>query len=109
MTAADFDIFRAKLGLNVKNFGKNSHKMQKVRCFLRFNVINYLLWFVVSKGIFPMIYKFPVTIPQLSGNAKRMLYVYTPKGYERNYRKRYPVLYMFDGHNMFYDKDAVWA
>ena len=56
-----------------------------------------------------MIYKFPVTIPQLSGNEPRMLYVYTPKGYERNRRKRYPVLYLFDGHNMFYDKDAAYG
>ncbi|MBQ5672015.1 MAG: alpha/beta hydrolase, partial [Oscillospiraceae bacterium] len=56
-----------------------------------------------------MIYKFPVTIPQLSGNEQRMLYVYTPKGYERNRRKRYPVLYLFDGHNVFYDKDAAYG
>ena len=56
-----------------------------------------------------MIYKFPVTVPQLTGNEPRMLYVYTPKGYERNRRKRYPVLYLFDGHNMFYDKDAAYG
>lgn len=56
-----------------------------------------------------MIYKFPITIPQLSGDDQRMLYVYTPKGYERNRRKRYPVLYLFDGHNMFYDKDAAYG
>ena len=56
-----------------------------------------------------MIYKWPITIPQLSGDATRMLYVYTPKGYERNKRKKYPVLYMFDGHNMFFDTDAAYG
>lgn len=56
-----------------------------------------------------MIYKWPITIPQLSGDTTRMLYVYTPKGYERNRRKKYPVLYMFDGHNVFYDKDAAYG
>ena len=56
-----------------------------------------------------MIYKFPVTIPKLTGNEPRTLYVYTPKGYERNRRKKYPVLYLFDGHNMFYDKDAAYG
>lgn len=56
-----------------------------------------------------MIYEFPITIPPLSGDAQRLLYVYTPKGYERNRRKRYPVLYMFDGHNMFYDEDAAYG
>ncbi len=56
-----------------------------------------------------MIYKFPITIPQLSGNEPRMLYVYTPKGYERSPRRRYPVLYMFDGHNVFFDKDAAYG
>ncbi len=56
-----------------------------------------------------MIYKWPITIPLLSGETTRMLYVYTPKGYERNKRKRYPVLYMFDGHNVFWDKDAAYG
>lgn len=56
-----------------------------------------------------MIYKWPITIPQLSGETTRMLYVYTPKGYERNRRKKYPVLYMFDGHNIFWDKDAAYG
>jgi predicted alpha/beta superfamily hydrolase len=32
--------------------------------------------------------------------------VYTPPGYEENYRKRYPVLYMQDGKNLFFPDEA---
>ena len=56
-----------------------------------------------------MIYKSTVTIPELSGSEPRNLYVYTPKGYEYNRHRRYPVLYLFDGHNVFYDKDAAYG
>lgn len=56
-----------------------------------------------------MIHKSTITIPPLSGEEPRSLYVYTPKGYERNRHRRYPVLYLFDGHNIFYDKDAAYG
>lgn len=56
-----------------------------------------------------MIKKFRVTIPELSGNTKRRAYVYVPNEAKRNPDKRYPVLYMFDGHNVFYDSDATYG
>ena len=39
-----------------------------------------------------------IQIPTLPTQKPRRLYIYTPKGYEGSDR-RYPVLYMFDGHN----------
>ena len=42
-----------------------------------------------------------IQIPTLPTQKPRRLYIYTPKGYEQN-DGRYPVLYMFDGHNVFY-------
>lgn len=38
----------------------------------------------------------------------RMLHVYLPEDYE-NETRHYPVLYMFDGHNLFYDEDATFG
>jgi predicted alpha/beta superfamily hydrolase len=49
-----------------------------------------------------------ICIPELSGDLLRKVYIYTPESYETNERK-YPVLYMFDGHNVFYDKDATFG
>ena len=49
-----------------------------------------------------------VEIPGLPASRKRRMYVYTPKDYEKSDR-RYPVLYMFDGHNVFYDKHATYG
>ncbi|MCB6314258.1 alpha/beta hydrolase-fold protein, partial [Gordonibacter pamelaeae] len=37
-----------------------------------------------------------------------MLHIYLPQDYEQG-NKRYPVLYMFDGHNLFYDEDATFG
>ena len=56
-----------------------------------------------------MIKKFKVTIPELSGNVRRRAYVYIPNEAKRNPDKRYPVLYMFDGHNVFFDSDATYG
>ena len=56
-----------------------------------------------------MVKKWEITIPELSGEAPRRLYVYLPAGYEKNKDKRYPVLYMFDGHNVFFDSDATYG
>ena len=50
-----------------------------------------------------MVKKWDVTIPQLSGDAKRTAYIYLPKSYETETDRRYPVMYMFDGHNVFFD------
>ena len=49
-----------------------------------------------------------VEIPGLPASRERRMYVYTPKDYEKSDR-RYPVLYMFDGHNVFYDKHATYG
>ena len=54
-----------------------------------------------------MVTKFDVKIPELSGDKKRRAYVYLPANYGSG--KKYPVLYMFDGHNLFYDKDATYG
>ena len=49
---------------------------------------------------------FNVTIPQLTGEEERAAYIYVPEGEPG---KRYPVLYMFDGHNLFFDKTASFG
>ena len=49
-----------------------------------------------------------IQIPELPTKQKRRLYVYLPHDYYRSDR-RYPVLYMFDGHNVFYDDHATYG
>lgn len=56
-----------------------------------------------------MVYKWDVTIPQLSGRTPRKAYLYLPDDYGENPERRYPVLYMFDGHNVFFDSDATYG
>ena len=56
-----------------------------------------------------MIKKWLVTIPQLSGDAQRSVYLYLPESYAKKPEKRYPVMYMFDGHNVFFDSDATYG
>ncbi len=56
-----------------------------------------------------MVEVFDVEIPTLSGNKKRRAYIYLPEGYGEDKEKRYPVLYMFDGHNLFSDSDATYG
>lgn len=41
-------------------------------------------------------------------DTMRTLHIYTPKGYPKG-RKKYPVLYMYDGHNLFFDEDATYG
>lgn len=55
-----------------------------------------------------MVKKWDVTIPKLSGDKTRKVYLYLPDSYEKG-EKRYPVLYMFDGHNVFFDEDATFG
>lgn len=43
----------------------------------------------------------------MRGRERRTVYVYVPDGAPRG--KRFPVLYMFDGHNVFFDKDATYG
>ena len=49
-----------------------------------------------------------IQIPTLPTQKPRRLYIYTPRGYEQS-DERYPVLYMFDGHNVFYDSHATYG
>ena len=56
-----------------------------------------------------MLIKWNVTIPRLSGDTPRRAYVWLPDDYEQNPEKRYPVLYMFDGHNIFRDEYAAFG
>ena len=49
-----------------------------------------------------------IQIPALPTEKPRRLYVYLPKDYEKT-DERYPVLYMFDGHNVFYDSHATYG
>ncbi len=50
-----------------------------------------------------------ITIPQLTGKKTRRCYIYLPASYRREHDRRYPVLYMFDGHNVFYDSHATYG
>ena len=56
-----------------------------------------------------MVTKWEVTIPKLSGDKTRNVYLYLPEDYEKDKLRRYPVLYMFDGHNVFYDAESAFG
>ena len=56
-----------------------------------------------------MIRVWDVTIPPLSGDKTRRGYIYLPDSYYDEPDRRYPVLYMFDGHNVFFDGDATYG
>ena len=56
-----------------------------------------------------MLYRWNITIPQLSGAQVRRAYLYLPRAYYEQPDKRFPVLYMFDGHNVFLDTDATYG
>ena len=56
-----------------------------------------------------MVKKWKVKIPELSGEKERRAYIYLPASYAQDPKRRYPVLYMFDGHNVFFDADATYG
>ena len=56
-----------------------------------------------------MVEKWDITIPELTGAQTRRAYLYLPDYYDDDPDKRYPVLYMFDGHNVFFDSDATYG
>lgn len=56
-----------------------------------------------------MVDKWNITIPELTGEEERLAYIYLPESYFKEPEKRYPVLYMFDGHNVFFDEDATYG
>lgn len=55
-----------------------------------------------------MVIKREIMIPEMETGKARRLYVYLPDDYEKT-NVRYPVLYMFDGHNVFFDSDATFG
>lgn len=55
-----------------------------------------------------MVYTWKIQIPDLSGDEQRLVYLYMPADWETSGR-RYPVMYMFDGHNVFFDSHATYG
>ena len=56
-----------------------------------------------------MVKKWSVSYPAVNGTEQRRVYVYLPTMYEAEPERRYPVLYMFDGQNVFFDGDATYG
>ena len=56
-----------------------------------------------------MLKKWNVTLPELTGDNERRAYIYLPDFYGIDETQRYPVMYMFDGHNVFVDEDATYG
>ena len=50
-----------------------------------------------------------VTLPALTGSLPRRAYVYIPQAAEEDSERRFSVLYMFDGHNVFFDEHATYG
>jgi len=55
-----------------------------------------------------MIDEFSITLPYAKTKRRRKVYVYLPTDYDSSDR-RYPVLYMFDGQNLFSDEEATYG
>lgn len=53
-----------------------------------------------------MIEKFPMYYPP--ANEDRLLHIYLPNDYYES-GERYPVMYFFDGHNLFFDHEATYG
>ena len=56
-----------------------------------------------------MIKKWSIRYPAVGGEEERRAYVYLPTMYDADPGRRYPVLYMFDGQNVFFDEDATYG
>ena len=56
-----------------------------------------------------MIETWKIPVKPISGRTPRKVYVYLPHQAEEDPEARFPVLYMFDGHNVFFDKDATYG
>ncbi|MDE6585097.1 MAG: alpha/beta hydrolase, partial [Clostridia bacterium] len=54
-----------------------------------------------------MVERFNITIPSLTGDKERRAFVYLPDDLEED--ERCPVMYMFDGHNLFDDSEATFG
>lgn len=54
-----------------------------------------------------MVKTWNISYPAAKGRERRRrAYVYLPAMYKAQPRRRFPVLYMFDGHNLFFDEHA---
>lgn len=60
-------------------------------------------------GVTELIITRKIQYPAFTGTEERRLYIYLPIGYEAEPERRYPVLYMFDGHNVFFDSHATYG
>ena len=56
-----------------------------------------------------MVIEWDVTLPALTGKRTRKAYIYLPDCYNQDDIRRYPVLYMFDGQNVFFDNNASFG
>ncbi|MBR4082406.1 MAG: alpha/beta hydrolase [Clostridia bacterium] len=56
-----------------------------------------------------MIEKFAMPLPARLSRKPRTVWVHVPDAARRNPDARYPVLYMFDGHNVFFDSEATYG
>ena len=56
-----------------------------------------------------MIEKWGLPVWPVTGKAPRTVYVYLPEAAMQEPTARFPVLYMFDGHNVFFDEDATYG
>ncbi len=61
------------------------------------------------EGSFIMVISWDVCIPSLTGDAARKAYIYLPEDYDQQPDRRYSVMYMFDGQNVFFDSDASYG
>ncbi len=50
-----------------------------------------------------------ILFPAAEGEEERTYYVYVPEEDPDDPDRHYPVLYMFDGHNVFFDEDATYG
>ena len=56
-----------------------------------------------------MIETWGMPVWQVTGKQPRTVYVYVPDEAAEDPDARFPVLYMFDGHNVFFDEDATYG
>lgn len=56
-----------------------------------------------------MVIRRNIVFPSPNGPDERRAYIYLPASYKENPDKHYPVLYMFDGHNVFFDSHATYG
>ena len=56
-----------------------------------------------------MYQQWSVTLPDLTGEEERNACIYVPDAALTRSDRRYPVLYMFDGQNLFRDEDATYG